>query len=93
MRCFCYSTVDNTASGNNAQSILEAMFAIIIILFILYGLIKASRWGMIDLIDRRIRHDASLLSNNDGLNQLNPQTYRVRNPDLEYRTTAGPYTW
>lgn len=84
--------------GQRAQTILEVMFSVIIILFLMYGLVKASRFGLLDMADRRIRHDNRMLTRpstgtRDAAVQLNPSTYRVRNPDMEYRTTAVPYTW
>ena len=72
------------------QSIIEMTFAMVMILFMIYGLVRASRWVVLDAADRRYRYDALLRVNHDAVDdaaaQMNPAIYRVRNPDLEYRT-------
>ena len=43
-----------------AQATIEFTFAMIIILFLIYGMIKVFRWVGIDMADRRIEHDQVL---------------------------------
>ena len=60
--------------NNLAQSTIEFTFAMIVTMFIVYGMVQIFRWAGMDLAQRRYWQDNSMtgpLVNGDPLSQLN----------------------
>jgi hypothetical protein len=45
-----------------AQSTLEFTFAMIVIIFLIYGMVRVFRWAGMDLANRRVTQDSSLMT-------------------------------
>ncbi|MDE1921237.1 MAG: hypothetical protein KGJ09_05455 [Candidatus Omnitrophica bacterium] len=56
-----------------AQSTIEFTFAVVVIMFIVYGLVMVFRWAGLDLANRRVAQDISLTKSLDPSNELNSQ--------------------
>ena len=56
-----------------AQSTVEFTFALIVIMFLIYGMVMIFRWGGMDLANRRVAQDAALttLVGTDPASELN----------------------
>jgi len=57
-----------------AQSAIEFTFAMIAIMFLIYGMVRVFRWTGLDLAQRRFSQDASITTNpasGDPASQLN----------------------
>lgn len=61
---------DNT----KAQSTIEFTFAMVVIIFLIYGMVQVFRWTGMDLANRRVAQDRSLtnVAVSDPSSQLNP---------------------
>jgi len=64
--------------NNKAQSTIEFTFAVIVIMFLIYGMVQVFRWAGMDLAQRRYTQDNTLLTplvsggtSHDPLTQLN----------------------
>jgi len=57
-----------------AQSTVEFTFAMIVVMFLIYGMVQVFRWAGIDLAQRQSIQDNSLitLTNGDPSSELNP---------------------
>ena len=80
-----------------AQSTVEFTFAVIVIVFLIYGMVRIFRWVGMDLAGRRMAQDETLIypswpnadySTNpnqfDPNAQTNPNFYRVQSMDAIY---------
>ena len=60
---------------NKAQSTIEFTFAMIAIVFLIYGMVMVFRWAGMDLANRRFSQDSSITTTNlvggDPASQLN----------------------
>ena len=65
---------------NKAQSTVEFTFAMIIIMFLIYGMVRVFRWVGMDLANRRVAQDTSLttLIGTDPNSELNPDFSSVQ---------------
>jgi len=73
-----------------AQSTLEFTFAMILVVFLIYGMVRVFFWVGKDLANRRIAQDNSLVDNSmDASVQLNPDFYRVQSMDAIYNGTVA----
>lgn len=68
-----------------AQATVEFTFALIVIFFITYGLIKVFRWSGFDLAERRWAHETLLTSDVPTEQQLRPDFYRSKRINSVYR--------
>jgi len=67
-----------------AQSTVEFTFAMVVVVFLIYGMVRVFFWVGMDLANRRVAQDNSLT---DGINasvQLNPDFYRIQSMDAMY---------
>ena len=82
-----------TMVNTRAQSTVEFTFAMIVIMFLIYGMVRVFRWVGMDLANRRVAQDSSMTAGNyNALAQLNPDFYRVQSMDSLYTvsiTTSG----
>ncbi len=56
--------------NNKAQSTIEFTFAMIVVLFLIYGMIMVFRWAGMDLANRRYMQDKSLTGSKNPVEQL-----------------------
>ena len=72
-----------------AQSTIEFTFAVIVIMFLIFGMIRVFRWTGMDLANRRYAHDAVLTGSGptvtDPSMQLNADFDRVLPLSAVYR--------
>ncbi len=57
-----------------AQSTIEFTFAVVVVMFLIYGMVQVFRWAGMDLAQRRYFQDASIVnldSSGDPASQLN----------------------
>jgi len=54
-----------------AQATVEFTFAMVAIMFLIYGMVMVFRWAGMDLASRRVTQDLSLISNSGPMGQLN----------------------
>lgn len=56
-----------------AQSTIEFTFAVIVVMFLIYGMVQVFRWAGMDLAQRRYLQDSSITANPSGdpASQLN----------------------
>ena len=72
--------------NKRAQSTIEFTFALIIIFFITYGLIRVFRWAGFDLAERRWAHEELLTRGGVSTDtQLTPDFYRPKRINSVYR--------
>ncbi len=71
-----------------AQSTSEFTFAMIAVLFLLYGLIQVFRWVGMDIASRQYEHETQRNAFNDPAKQLNPDFYRPERLNA-YGNTEG----
>lgn len=57
--------------NTKAQSTIEFTFAMVAIMFLIYGMVIVFRWAGLDLANRRVSQDNSLTYSSDPLVQLN----------------------
>ena len=50
--------------NTKAQSTIEFTFAVIVIMFLIYGMIQVFRWAGMDLANRRFVQDSSITTTN-----------------------------
>ena len=65
-----------TMRATSAQSTVEFTFAMITVLFLIYGMVMVFRWAGMDLANRRVVQDLSITAepiNGDPSSQLNGQ--------------------
>jgi hypothetical protein len=55
-----------------AQSTIEFTFAMVVVVFLIYGMVMVFRWAGMDLANRRISQDNSLTYGSNPYSQLNP---------------------
>ena len=69
-----------------AQSTIEFTLAMIVIVFIIYGMVRVFRWVGMDLAQRRFAQDSTLtnLIGTDPSSELNPDFYRYQSMDAIY---------
>ena len=70
-----------------AQSTIEFTFAMIVIMFLIYGMVQVFRWAGMDLANRRVMHDSVLTTapaSGDPSEQLNADFVRVLPMDAVY---------
>ena len=73
-----------------AQSTVEFVFAMIIVLFLGFGLVKVMSWAGLDLAERRIAQDNSLFSGTSPDQQLSTtEFYRPKHMDAMYKGKIG----
>ena len=73
-----------------AQSTLEFTFAMIVILFLMFGMVKILRWVGMDLAERRVAHDQTLTKPGATVEeQLKPDFYRGKRIDAVYHGTLA----
>ena len=77
----------------NAQVIIEYTFCFVIILLLIYGCVMAFRWAGLSLVNRRIAHDETLVSDvadqwgafsDSPLKQFYPDFYNMMNMNLVF---------
>lgn len=71
--------------NNKGQSTIEFTFALIVIFFIVYGLIKVFAWGGFDLAERRWAHEKQLTKDASTEEQLAPDFYRPKRINSVFR--------
>jgi hypothetical protein len=66
-------------SQNKAQSTIEFTFAMIVVIFLIYGMIQVFRWAGMDLAQRRYAQDTALtnLTSFDPASELNADNDQV----------------
>jgi len=52
------------------QSTIEFAFAMIVVMFLIFGMVMVFRWAGMDLANRRYSQDSSLTSSSDPVKQL-----------------------
>ena len=72
-----------------AQSTLEFTFAMIVLVFLIYGMVRVFFWVGKDLANRRIVQDNSLTNGYDPSVQLNPNFYRGQSMGAIYNGTVA----
>jgi hypothetical protein len=75
---------------NRAQTILEFSAGMVMLCLIMYGMVEIFRWGMMDMVERRVDFERtltqSLNSSQNAERQLNPDFHHTRPMDtLWYR--------
>lgn len=71
---------------NKAQSTLEFAFSMIAMAVLMYGLILVFRWTGLDLAERRISHDNTLINTSvQPEQQLTPDFHRPRKIGAVFR--------
>ena len=75
--------------NTKAQSTIEFTFAMIVIVFLIYGMVRVFSWAGMDLAGRRLAQDNSLVSSPDPKVQLAPDFYRVRSMDAIYNGSVS----
>jgi len=74
--------------NTKAQSTIEFTFAMIVVAFLIYGMVRVFRWVGMDLAQRRVAQDSSLTemgnSMDPGTSELNPDFYRYQSMDAIY---------
>ncbi len=72
-------------TSRQGQATIEFTFAMIVIIFLIYGMVQVFRWAGLDLAERRVAHD-KLLTNESltAEQQLNPEFYRSRKMNAVY---------
>jgi len=65
--------------NNKAQSTIEFTFAMIAVMFLIYGMVMVFRWAGMDLAQRRFAQDNTLttMTGTDPGSELNPDFDRV----------------
>lgn len=74
-------TKTHTQKSGRGQSTLEFAFSMIAMAVLMYGLILVFRWTGLDLAERRISHDNTLINVSKGVGpeeQLTPNFHRPR---------------
>lgn len=56
---------------NKAQSTVEFTFAMVAVMFLIYGMVMMFRWAGMDLANRRVSQDLSLTNQSGPFAQLN----------------------
>lgn len=72
-----------------AQSTIEFTFAMIVIVFLIYGMVRVFFWVGMDLANRRWAQDNSMVNGVNAQLQLAPDGYRVRSLDAVYNGTVS----
>ena len=70
------------------QSTIEFTFAMIVIIFLIYGMVRVFRWAGMDLANRRVAQDITITAAYTGKQgpavQLDPDFYRSQSMDSVY---------
>ncbi len=61
--------------ASSAQATIEFVFGMIGALLLLMGMIQVAVWSGRDLVARRKAHEDLIISNIDGIRQMNPNFY------------------
>lgn len=80
----CVLTSPTRPGVRAGQSILEFSFGCMIVMVILFGLIQAVRWSMLEAAERRFDYERNLTSGTNALQQLDPNFHTIRRADLEF---------
>jgi len=75
--------------NTRAQSTIEFTFAVIVVVFLIYGMVRVFFWVGMDLANRRVAQDSTLMNGTDASVQLNPDFYRVQSMDAIYNGTVS----
>jgi len=78
-----------------AQSTVEFTFAMIVVVFFIYGMVRVFFWVGMDLAQRRVAQDNSLTNGVNPQTQLTPDFYRIQSMDAMYTgsiTNSGTAT-
>jgi hypothetical protein len=84
------------AHNNNTvgQSTIEFTFAMIVVVFLIYSMVRVFFWVGMDLASRRVAQDVTLTNgtgntlDTDPNHQLNPNFYRMQGIDAIYNGTV-----
>lgn len=52
--------------NTKAQSTIEFTFAVVVVMFLIYGMVQVFRWAGVDLAQRRYLQDSSITANPSG---------------------------
>jgi hypothetical protein len=78
-----------------AQSTIEFTFAVIVVMFLIYGMVQVYRWAGMDLANRRYVQDAAIThldTSNDPASELNSDTSGFQPMDAVYHGSVTKNT-
>ncbi|MDE2221704.1 MAG: hypothetical protein KGK03_01395 [Candidatus Omnitrophica bacterium] len=61
--------------GQKAQSTIEFTFAVVVTMFLIYGLVMVFRWAGLDLANRRVMQDITLTNSADPYKELSSDDF------------------